>query len=480
MKNGVQLITYPDSLGKNLKELKQVLDGPFRDCIKGIHILPFFPSSGDRGFSPLGYRQVDPAFGSWEDIGSIAASYDLVADFMVNHLSRQSPEFLDFQERGDQSPWAELFLPVDRVKPDGEFTHEELSRIYTRKPRAPWIEVHHRDGSVRKVWCTFSEEQIDLDVRSETGRRFILDSLNFLADQGVGLIRLDAFAYVTKKAGTSCFFLEPEIWEILGEYRDAMEQRGVELLPEIHEHYTIPMKLSEKGYSIYDFALPMILLHALYYGRADRLGAWLNQCPANQYTTLDTHDGIGVVDVADLLTPDEIDETCNALYEKGSNVSRRYSSQEYNNLDIYQINCTYYSALGEDDQAYLLARAVQFFAPGIPQVYYVGMLAGPNDIALVEKTKNGRDVNRHGYSRDEVEKECQRPVVIRLLNLMKFRNAHPAFSGSFELVQSSKQGSLEIIRRTDGQGVKLVADLKRKEFQIFELQDSSGWREKEF
>ena len=219
-------------------------------------------------------------------------------------------------------PGPGCFCQWTRVKPEGELTTEELARIYTRKPRAPWVEITHEDGRVRKLWCTFSEEQIDLDVRSDTGRKYILDSLNFLADQGAVLIRLDAFAYVTKKAGTSCFFLEPDIWEILGDYRDELSPRGVELLPEIHEHYTIPMKLSEKGYGIYDFALPMLLLHALYSGRADRLGSWLNKCPPHQFTTLDTHDGIGVVDVADLLTPQEIDDTCNALYEKGSNVSR--------------------------------------------------------------------------------------------------------------------------------------------------------------
>ncbi|MDC7240245.1 MAG: sucrose phosphorylase [Spirochaetales bacterium] len=450
MKNGIQLITYPDSLGSNLKDLKKVLDGPLSGCQTGVHILPFFPSSGDRGFSPTGYRDIDPAFGSWEDLRAISGSYDLVVDFMINHLSRQSAEFRNFAENGDKSPWAELFLPVDRVKADGDFTKEELAKIYTRKPRAPWIEVTHKDGTLRKVWCTFSEEQIDLDVNSPVGRKYIRESLNFLADQGAAMIRLDAFAYVTKKAGTSCFFLEPEIWEILGELRDELGERGVELLPEIHEHYSIPLKLAEKEYGVYDFALPMLLLHGLYTGRADRLGEWFDICPRHQFTTLDTHDGIGVVDVADLLTPEEVDETCNALYEKGSNVNRRYSSEEYNNLDIYQINCTYYSALGEDDAAYLLARAIQFFAPGIPQVYYVGMLAGANDIDLVEKTKNGRDINRHGYTLEEIGSETGRPVVAALSRLMKLRNSHPAFAGEFTLEKSTAEGELEFLRTLEG------------------------------
>ncbi|MGC4432175.1 sucrose phosphorylase, partial [Streptococcus suis] len=79
------------------------------------------------------------------------------------------------------------------------------------------------------------------------------------------------------------------------------------------------------------------------------------------------------------------------LYQVGANVNRKYSTAEYQNLDIYQINTTYYSALGDNDQQYFLARLIQAFAPGIPQVYYVGFLAGKNDIDLLEETKEGRN-----------------------------------------------------------------------------------------
>ena len=102
------------------------------------------------------------------------------------------------------------------------------------------------------------------------------------------------------------------------------------------------------------------------------------------------------------------------MYSQGANVKKIYSSEAYHNLDIYQVNTTYYSALGNNDKAYLACSAIQFFAPGIPQVYYVGMLAGSNDIALMEQTKNGRDINRHYYSKEEVAKEQERPVVQEL------------------------------------------------------------------
>lgn len=139
------------------------------------------------------------------------------------------------------------------------------------------------------------------------------------------------------------------------------------------------------------------------------------------------------MDVQDLLTAEEIQRTLDGLDEKGANTRKIFSGPEYENLDIYQVNCTYFSALGCNDDSYIAARAIQFFAPGIPQVYYVGLLAGENDIGLARKTKNGRDVNRHNYTIDEIAVEIQKPVVRRLLRLMEFRSNCKAFEGQFTI-----------------------------------------------
>ena len=194
----------------------------------------------------------------------------------------------------------------------------------------------------------------------------------------------------------------PEVWEILAWLREFAVAFDTEILPEVHEHYSYQLRLAQKGYWAYDFALPMLVLHTLYHHTHTRLRNWLEICPRKQITTLDTHDGIGVVDVVGLMDQEEIDRTVNGLYEKGSNTKKIYSGPEYQNLDVYQVNCTYYSALECNDDSYLAARTIQFFAPGIPQVYYVGLLAGENDLELVESTKNGRDINRHGYDLDEI------------------------------------------------------------------------------
>ena len=464
-RNKIMLITYADSLGANLKELKVVLDRYFKGTVDGVHILPFFPSSADRGFAPLRYDQVDEAFGDFDDIRALAADHPLMFDFMVNHISRSSAYFQDFLRRKEDSPYKDLFIRYRDFWPGGAPTNEQVEKIYKRKPRAPFITAEFADGSAEDIWCTFGPEQIDLDVSKPLTRRFIRDTIEGMCERGAAIIRLDAFAYAVKKPDTSCFFLEPEIWRLLEEIRQAAEPYGVAILPEIHEHYAIQLKLARRGYWVYDFALPMLVLHALYTGRGERLKHWLDICPRRQFTTLDTHDGIGVVDVAGLLSESEIEQTKEHLFAEGANVKRSYNTAAYNNLDIYQINCTYYSALGDDDAAYLLARAIQFFAPGIPQVYYVGALAGANDIERLEATRQGRDINRHAYTLDEIARETRRPVVQKLQALMHLRNTHPAFRGECLVSLEGEHGL--VITRTDGQHrLTLHADLKTHAFSI--------------
>lgn len=458
IRNKVQLITYPDSLGNNLLELHYVLRRYLRAAIGGVHLLPFYPSSADRGFAPMTYDTVDPGFGTWRDVDFIGRDFDLTIDFMVNHISRQSEFFLDYLENGDNSAYADMFLNFKKLSPNGEISKADLARVYTRKPRPPYTVVERPDGSREKIWCTFDYEQIDLDWRSPKTRDVMRNFLIQLARSRAQMIRMDAFAYTTIRIGTNCFFLEPEVWELLDWLNNFVAPFDTEILPEVHEHYSYQQKLADKGFWCYDFALPMLVLHTLYHHTSKRLIDWLNTCPRKQFTTLDTHDGLGVVDVADLLSQDEIDRTIDGLYAKGSNVKEIYSGPDYQNLDIYQVNCTYYSALECNDNSYLAARAIQFFAPGIPQVYYVGLLAGENDIDLVEKTMLGRNINRHNYTLEEIAVDVQKPVVQRLLKLMTFRSSYPAFDGDFR-IEPAPDHQLVLTRTHEIYSATLSVDL---------------------
>ncbi|MBS4842865.1 MAG: sucrose phosphorylase [Clostridium sp.] len=432
IKNEIMLITYADSLGENLKDLKDIIDTYYSKAVGGVHILPFFPSSGDRGFAPMRYDVVDEAFGDMNDVKSISENKYLMYDFMVNHISRQSDYFKDFTEKKDESEYKDFFIRYKDFWKNGEPTQEEVDLIYKRKPRAPYYEVEFKDGSKEKVWCTFAEEQIDLNMDSKVARDFIKETLINMCKNGASIIRLDAFAYAIKKPGTSCFFIEPEMWELLYEIQGIVKAYGVDILPEIHEHYTIQHKIAEKGFWIYDFALPVLVL-----------------------------------DVKDLMTDEEIHETKEAMFTKGANVKKIYNTAAYNNLDIYQVNCTYYSALGNNDKAYLLARAIQFFAPGIPQVYYVGMLAGENDIELMESTKNGRDINRHYYTKEEIKENIENRKVVRdIRELMELRNSHKAFGLDGECITETHGSDLIITRKCGEYSLTLKADLKSYDFTI--------------
>ena len=471
IKNEAMLITYSDSMGSNMKDLKGVLDKYFQGAIGGVHLLPFFPSTGDRGFAPSDYTRVDPSLGTWEDVDALGEQYYLMFDFMINHISRESKFFQDFKENHENSPYKDMFIRIHEFFPEGRPNQADIDLIYKRKDKAPFQTVHFADGTTEEVWNTFGEEQIDLDVRKEIVKEFIRETIKDMASHGCSLIRLDAFAYAVKKLDTNDFFVEPDIWDLLNEVRDEAAKYQVELLPEIHEHYSIQMKIADHDYFVYDFALPMVVLYSLYSGKSNRLANWLQMSPMKQFTTLDTHDGIGVVDARDLLTDEELDYTSNKLYEVGANVKRIYSSEKYNNLDIYQINSTYHSALGNDDASYLLSRVLQCFAPGIPQVYYVGLLAGENDIELLESSKEGRNINRHYYTLEEIDREVERPVVKKLINLLRFRNTSKAFDleGSFE-VETPTENTIVITRKDASNSVeaRLEANLETKEFTITE------------
>ncbi len=466
--NKVMLITYADSMGKNLKELHTALNTYYKNAVGGVHILPFFPSSADRGFAPMCYTKVDEAFGDFSDVEAIGAEYYLMFDFMVNHISASSEYFKDFLEKKDASRYKDFFIRYRDFWKNGEPTEEQIDKIYKRKPRAPYIEAEFADGTKEKIWCTFCEEQIDLDVTKDATKQFIRGTIADMCKRGAAVIRLDAFAYAVKKEDTSCFFVEPDIWDLLHEIEQTADENGAQILPEIHEHYTIPMKLAKKGFWIYDFALPVLTLHALYNHTGVYLKKWMQMCPMKQFTTLDTHDGIGIVDVKDLLPDEEVEAVKEQMYKQGANVKKIYSSEAYNNLDIYQVNTTYYSALGNQDAPYLLARAIQFFAPGIPQVYYVGLLAGENDIARMEQTKNGRDINRHAYTMAEIEEQQKRPIVQQLKSLMRLRNTNPAFHLDGKISIETEGDKLSITRSYGEDSITLSADLTSYTFEIIE------------
>jgi sucrose phosphorylase len=471
MKNQVQLIAYVDRLsGGGLRELHAMLapGGVLAGLFGGVHLLPFFdPIDGaDAGFDPSDHTRVDPRLGDWRDITRLAADIDVMADVIVNHVSSQSPQFRDFAARGDASPHAGLFLTMQAVFPNGA-TEADLLALYRPRPGLPFTVATLGDGSRRVLWTTFTPQQIDIDVQHAHGQAYLNSILHTLAASHIRMVRLDAVGYAIKKAGSSCFML-PETYAFIAEFASRARALGIEVLVEIHSYYQRQIEIARQVDWVYDFALPPLVLHALSFGTAEPLKRWAAIRPANALTVLDTHDGIGIIDIgadaADrtgrpgLVPPAELDELVERIHAASHGASRKATGAAASNLDLYQVNCTYYDALGRDDNAYLLARAIQFFMPGVPQVYYVGLLAGENDLALLARTGVGRDINRHRYTQQAIAAALARPLVQRLMALIQLRNTHPAFGGRFSVCDSPPH-TLHLRWTDDVRWIELHADL---------------------
>ncbi len=445
MSRSVHLLAYADRLAGDLAGLRALMDGPLA-AFDGVHVLPFFsPIDGaDAGFDPDDHRVVDPRLGTWDDVAALAGGRDLTVDLIVNHVSTRSPEFRSFVADGEASPHAGMFLTLDRVFPGGA-TEELLGRIYRPRPGLPLTPVTLADGTRRILWTTFTPEQVDLAVDDAGTRAYLEDLLALFARSGVRTVRLDAAGYAVKTPGTSSF-MTSETRAFLTELTERARSHALEVLVEVHAHWRLTLDLARTSDLTYDFALPPLVLDALHTGDAAVLHAWLTQRPHNVVTVLDTHDGIGVIDVGEnaghgdaehpgpgLLTPERIDALVASIHLATGGVSRRATGAAASNVDLYQINTTYLDALGGDVEAMLAARALQLVLPGVPQLYYVGLLMGRNDEQLLATTGVGRDVNRHHYTPAEVESALASPAVRRLLALVELRRTHPAFDGEWWL-----------------------------------------------
>ena len=487
MKNQVQLITYVDRLaGSDISRLHELLSGPLHGVFGGVHLLPFFePIDGaDAGFDPSDHTRVDARLGDWADIKRLTGSFEVMADVIVNHLSAESPQFKDFLARGAASPYAGMFLTLETVFPDGA-SEAQLAKIYRPRPGRPFTTVQLANGEQRSLWSTFTAQQIDINVHHPQGRAYLTRILETFAANGIRMVRLDAVGYAIKKPDTSCFMLV-ETFVFIDEFAAQARALGIEVLVEIHSYYRKQIEIAARVDWVYDFALPPLVLHAFAFHTARCLKEWIRIRPRNALTVLDTHDGIGIIDIgadpADrvgrpgLVPPAELDRLVEIIHERTHGESRRATGAAASNLDLYQINCTFYDAMGRDDRAYLLARAIQFFLPGTPQVYYTGLLAGHNDMALLARSGVGRDINRHYYTSAQIQADLQRPVVQALIELIHLRNEHPAFAGKFELADTGDQ-QLRLRWSWGAEYAQLDAELATLQWRLSASQPGAPGRE---
>lgn len=319
--------------------------------------------------------------------------------------------------------------------------------------------------------------QMDLNVESPLVWTFYDETLKTLASYGARIVRLDAFAYASKIAGRRNFFNEPETWDMLERLRAMAAGYGLQLLPEIHATYADQTyaEISRRGYMTYDFFLPGLLLDALETGSGALIRRWAEELVSNNIRVvnmLGCHDGIPLLDLRGLVPEERIEKLIDTVVSRGGYVKNLYGQKNA----YYQVNATYFSALGECEQKLLLCRAIQLFMPGIPQVWYLDLFAGKNDHDAVLRAGAGghKEINRTNLTHEQAQDALQRDVVKKQLALLRFRNLFPAFGFDAALSLSQPEENVLLFEwKQDGYLAQLRADLKANAFTALG-EDPSG------
>jgi sucrose phosphorylase len=329
----------------------------------------------------------------------------------------------------------------------------------------------HRDAIITLLESRRSYlGQMDLNIRSPLVWEFYDDTLKQLAAYGASIVRLDAFAYAPKDVGKRNFFNDPETWECLERVNTLAAKYGLQLLPEIHTSYgdKTHEAIAARGYLTYDFFLPGLIIDAFERQTNEAILRWVADIQSKNIRTvnmLGCHDGIPLLDLKGLLTDEQIDALIATVKGRGGYVKDLHGQKNM----YYQVNATYFSALGESEEKLLLARAIQMFMPGKPQVWYLDLFAGRNNHAAVERAGSGghKEINRTNLSTADIDDGLTRSVVTAQLELLKFRNECKAFGFDATLeVLPTPAHQLKLRWSNQGVTATLDADLAACTYSI--------------
>lgn len=438
----ILLITYGDTVlrpdEKPLHTLKQFLDDCLADTVTAVHVLPFFPYSSDDGFSVTDYRAVNEALGDWDDIRAIGSRYHLMADLVINHMSVRSQWFENFRRR--VRPGRDYFIEMEPTR--------DLSEV-VRPRTSPLLVPVQTDEGERHVWCTFSEDQADLNFANPQVLLEFVGILRFYLEQGVRIFRFDAVAYLWKEPGTTCIHLQ-QTHEIIKVLRLLVEHHTPRAI--IVTETNVPNRENltyfgnaNEAHVIYNFSLPPLLINTLVSGNCRHLKTWMMSMPPAQLGTsylnfIASHDGVGLRPTDGLLTEEEKQELIRCMETFGGKVSYRRLPQ--GGEQPYEINISLWDALkgtelhGPDQwqlQRFLCAHAVMLALEGIPGFYIHSLLGTGNDYGRVEQTGRFRSINRSQWNLDALEQELENPlshhsqVFEQLKKLIALRRQQPAF-----------------------------------------------------
>ena len=436
----VLLITYGDQVQDPDQPPLQTLNcfcaRYLTGVVSAIHLLPFHPSTSDDGFAVADYRAANPDWGSWDDIAQLGARFRLMFDAVVNHTSARHPWFQAYL-RGE-SPYVEYFITVE-----GE---PDLSQVVRPRALPLLTEVETAQGR-RKVWTTFSADQIDLNYANPIVLAEMVDLLLFYAQHGADFIRLDAVAYLWKAIGTPCIHL-PNTHRVVQIFRAALDAVAphVRLITETNVPHAENVAYFGDGYNeaqlVYNFALPPLVLHALQTGDARMLSQWAGSLalPSRRVTFLNflaSHDGIGLNPVRGILSERESAGLVARTRALGGLVSEKFNSD--GSRSPYELNINYFDALcfAPADEAtcierFLAAHAIMCALVGVPAIYFHSLFGSRGWPEGVRRLGYNRAINREKLSREMLERELadkgtrRARVFSRLAHLLRARATCPA------------------------------------------------------
>lgn len=466
------LITYADMLSVRdasrtpLECLRLFLEKELKGVLDTVHILPFFPWTSDDGFSVVDYRQVEPSYGTWDDVEALSGEFNLMFDLVLNHCSSKSEWFQNFI--GGTDPGSRFFHAYQ--SPD-----EVDTRIVVR-PR-PWpllTEVSTVNG-IRWVWTTFSEDQVDLNFAEPEVLMEFLDILLSYVARGAGVIRLDAVAFLWKISGTTCQHL-PQTHAVVKLMRALLDVVAPEaiLLTETnvpHAENVSYFGEGDEAHMVYQFSLPPLILHALLKENARFLTRWASQLesppPGGTFLNFTaSHDGIGVRPLQGLVPDEEILWLAEHARQIGGAVNTK--TNEDGTESPYELNVTYFSILQDpaDENLsvtrFLCSQAIAMSMQGIPALYFNSLCGARNWIEGREQTGQNRTVNRQKWDVDDFEASLgevgtiEHRVFSGLRQLLNVRREQAAFHPeSGQEVQPFGE-SFFAVRRTGREGDDVV------------------------
>jgi len=439
----ILLISYPDQIRNPgeapLRTLATFCERYLDGLVRGLHLLPFFPSSSDHGFAVTDYRRVNPSVGTWQDISHLRLHFHLMVDAVLNHVSSRSAWFESFLR--NEPGAADRFIVVDG-DPD-------LSAVV--RPRAlPLLTEFETSSGPKKVWTTFSADQIDLNYRSPDLLLEVVDFVLLYVEQGADFLRLDAAAYLWKQIGTPCIHL-PQTHMLIRLLRAVLDEVAphVFVVTETNVPHTENLAYFGDGDNeaqlVYNFALPPLIAHAFLTRQAGTLSSWADGLRLPGHNTaflnfLASHDGIGLQPVCDLIPAADVDRLIRQALDHGGYVSNK--SDPAGGQTPYELNISYFDMLSSPDtleprsvqvSRFMAAEAIILSLAGVPAIYFHSLVGSRSWPEGPRRTGQLRAINRQRLDLTELEHDLLDPssmrheVFGRHRELLMARASSPAF-----------------------------------------------------